>query len=93
MKVFKGDVKKVFKAIIYALLSPSEFFAFRINKAMKGFMINNNILIRTLISRDEIDIERIKKYYKQLYNQDLYATINEKIDGDYRNLLLALVGQ
>ena len=91
--IFKGDVKKVFTVIAYALLSPSEYFAYRINKAMKGFMINNNILIRTLISRDEIDIERIKKYYKQLYNQDLYATINEKIDGDYRNLLLALVGQ
>lgn len=91
--LFKGDVKKVFKAITYALLSPSEYFAYRINKAIKGFMTNNNILMRTLISRDEIDIDRIKKYYKQLYNQDLYTTINEKIDGDYRNLLLALVGQ
>lgn len=91
--LFKGDVKKVFKAITYALLSPSEYFAYRINKAIKGFMTNNNILMRILISRDEIDIDRIKKYYKQLYNQDLYTTINEKIDGDYRNLLLALVGQ
>ena len=75
------------------LLSPSEYFAYRINKAINWFMTNNNILIRALILRDEIDIERIKKYYKQLYNQDLYSIINEKINGNYWNLLLALVGQ
>jgi hypothetical protein len=91
--LFSGDVKKVFKTIIYALLSPSEYFAYRINKAIKGFLTNNNVLIRTLVSRDEIDIGRIKKYYKQLFKKDLYTEINENFTGDYRNLLLALVGK
>ena len=91
--LFSGDVKKVFKTIIYALLSPSEYFAYRINKAIKGFLTNNNVLIRTLVSRDEIDIGRIKKYYKQLFKKDLYTEINENFQGDYRNLLLALIGK
>ena len=92
-RLFSGDVKKIFKAITYALLSPSEYFAYRINKAIKSFMTNDNILIRVIVSRDEIDIERIKRYYKQQFKKDLYTTIQEETSGDYRNLLLALIGK
>ena len=91
--LFSGDTKKVFKAIIYALLSPSEYFAYRINKAIKGFGTNDTILIRVLVSRDEIDISRIKRYYKQLYKKDLYKAVEEDVSGDYRNLLLELIGK
>ena len=92
-KMFSGDVRKVLKAITYALLSPSEYFAYRINKAIKGFGTNDTILIRVLVSRDEIDIQRIKRYYKQLYGKSLYEAIKEDVSGDYGNLLLALIGQ
>ena len=90
--LFSGDSRKVLKAIIYALLSPSEYFAYRINKAVKGFGTNDTILIRVLVSRDEIDIERIKRYYKQLYKKDLYKEVEDDVSGDYRNLLLELIG-
>ena len=91
--LFSGDVKKIFITITYALLSPSEYFAYRINKAINSFMTNNNMLIRVIVSRDEIDIDRIKRYYKQQFEKDLYSTIKEKINGDYRNLLIALIGK
>jgi hypothetical protein len=90
---FSGDVRKVLKAITYALLSPSEYFAYRINKAIKGFGTNDTILIRVLVSRDEIDINRIKRYYKQLYKKELYDAVSDDVSGDYRNLLLALIGK
>jgi len=90
---FSGDVRKVLKAIAYALLSPSEYFAYRINKAIKGFGTNDTILIRVLVSRDEIDINRIKRYYKQLYTKELYDAVSEDVSGDYKNLLLALIGK
>jgi hypothetical protein len=89
--LFSGDVKKVLKTITYSLLSPSEYFAYRINKAITGFTTNDTVLTRVIVSRDEIDIERIKKYYKQLYNEELYTAINNQIKGDYKNLLLALI--
>ena len=92
-KLFSGDIRKAFKAITYALLSPSEYFAYRINKALKSFTINDSNLIRIIVSRDEVDIERIKRYYLQLYHVDLYTGIKEVISGDYRNLLLCLIGQ
>ena len=54
---------------------------------------NDIILIRELVSRDEIDIERIKRYYKQLYKIDLYKTVEKETSGDYKNLFLELIGK
>ena len=90
--LFSGDARRVLKAIVYALLSPSEYFAYRIHKAIKGLGTNDTILIRVLVSRDEIDINRIKRYYKQLYQKELYEAVKEDVSGDYRTLLLELIG-
>ena len=90
---FSGNGRRVLKAIIYSLLSPSEYFAYRINKALKGFITNDNTLIRILVSRDEIDSDRIKRYYHQLYGITLYEHVSQKTSGDYKNLLLSLIGQ
>ena len=89
---FSGNGRRVLKAIIYSLLSSSEYFAYRINKAIKGFITNDNTLIRILVSRDEIDSDRIKRYYYQLYGITLYEHVNQKTSGDYKNLLLSLIG-
>ena len=90
---FSGDFKRALKAIIYSLISPSEYFAYRINKAMKGLGTKDTILIRVIVSRDEIDMYRIKRYYKQLYNIEMYEKIKDDTSGDYRNLLLELIGE
>ena len=90
--LFSGDARRVLKAIVYALLSPSEYFAYRIHKAIKGLGTNDTILIRVLVSRDKIDINRIKRYYKQLYQKELYEAVKEDVSGDYRTLLLELIG-
>ena len=58
---------------------------------LKGFRTNNTILIRVLASRDEIDINRIKRYYKKLYKNELYESVSDDVSGDYRNLLLAFI--
>ena len=90
--LFSGDFKRILKAIIYSLLSPSEYFAYRIHKAVKGIGTKDTILIRVLVSRDEIDIERIKRYYRQLYDKSLYDIIKNETSGDYQNILLELIG-
>ena len=91
--LFSGAVKKVFKTIYYSLLNPNEYFAYRINKAIKAFFTKDKVIIRILVSRDKVDIDKIKNNYKQIFKKDLYSTIKEEIDGDYRNLLLALIGR
>ena len=91
-RLFSGDPRRVLKATLYALLSPSEYFAYRINKSMRGLATKDTILIRVLVSRDEVDIERIKRYYLQQYQTTLYEAIKAQVSGDYQKLLLELVG-
>ena len=89
-KEFHGDSKKAFKAIIYATLSPSEYFATRVNDAIKGWGTKDHLLIRILITRDEIDMPQIKQYYKQLYGKDMVEAIKSDISGDYQKLMIEL---
>ena len=87
---FHGDSKKAFRTIVYATLSPSEYFATRVKDAIKGFGTQDTLLIRILVSRDEIDMPQIKQYYKQLYGKDMVEDIKSDISGDYQKLMVEL---
>jgi annexin A7/11 len=89
-KEFSGDVKKLLKTILYAQISPSEYFASRINDAVRGLGTNEKILSRVIVSRNEIDLPIMKQYYKQLYGKDMVKDIEDDVSGDYKKLLLAL---
>ena len=86
---FSGDIKKLLIAVVYAVISPSEFFATKINKAIKG-ITNDKLLIRILVSRCEIDMKYIKLFYKQLYKKDMIEDIKGNTSGDYQKLLVKL---
>ena len=89
-KEFSGDSKKAFRTIVYATLSPSEYFATRVNDAIKGWGTKDHLLIRILITRDEIDMPQIKQYYKQLYGKDMVQAVKSDISGDYQKLMIEL---
>ena len=89
-KEMKGDSKKAYRTIVYATLSPSEYFATRVNDAIKGFGTKDRILMRVLITRDEVDMPTIKQYYKQLYGKDMVEAIKNDISGDYQKLMVEL---
>ena len=89
-KEFVGDSKKAFKSIVYATLSPSEYFATRVHDALKGLGTKDHLLMRVLITRDEIDMPQIKQYYKQLYGKDMVEAIKTEISGDYEKLMVEL---
>ena len=88
---FKGDAKDLLKSILYSLVSPSEYFATRIKTAIEGFGTDNKTLIRILITRCEVDMNIIKKYYKQLYKKDMIEDIKNDISGDYQKLMIELI--
>ena len=89
-KEFHGNSKKALRSIVYATLSPSEYFATRVNDAIKGWGTQDHLLIRVLITRDEIDMPQIKQYYKQLYGKDMVAAVKSDISGDYQKLMIEL---
>ena len=89
-KEFSGDSKKALRTIVYATLSPSEYFATRVNDAIKGWGTKDHLLIRILITRDEIDMPQIKQYYKQLFGKDMVQAVKSDISGDYQRLMVEL---
>jgi annexin A7/11 len=92
-KEFSGDSKKTLKTIVYATLSPSEYFATRVNYAVKGLGTKDHLLIRVLVSRSETDMPQIKQYYRQLYGKDMVADVKADVSGDYQNLLVSLISK
>ena len=89
---FSGDIKKLLTAVVYAVISPSEFFATKVNKAIKGLGTNDKLLIRIMVTRNEIDMPYIRQYYKQLFKKDMIDDIKGDTSGDYRKLILKLAG-
>ena len=89
-KEFVGNSKKAFRAVVYATLLPSEYFATRVNEAVKGIGTKDHLLMRVLITRDEIDMPQIKECYKKLYGKSMIEAIKDDISGNYRKLMLEL---
>ena len=89
-KEFSGDVKKTLKTIIYANTTPSEYFASRVNEAITSAGQKDELLMRILITRDEVDMPKIKECYKKLYGKDMVESVKEATLGDYKNLLVEL---
>ena len=87
-KEFSGDIKKTLKTIIYANTTPSEYFAQRVNEAITTS--NDELLMRILITRDEVDMPKIKECYKATYGKDMVESVKGATFGDYQNLLVEL---
>ncbi|KAF2721094.1 putative annexin [Polychaeton citri CBS 116435] len=62
-----------------------------LRKAMKGFGTNENVLIQTLAPLDAIQIENVKRAFRQRHNRDLYRDIKSETSGYFRDGLLAIV--
>lgn len=83
--------KKFFDALLYNVINPPELFAKRINEAIKGLGTDTNLLERIIVTRYDIDMFIIKKYYYQFYNATIKDDIIGDTKGDYQKLLLALI--
>eukprot|EP00050_Salpingoeca_kvevrii_P017930 m.69376 g.69376 ORF g.69376 m.69376 type:complete len:60 (+) comp7809_c2_seq1:234-413(+) len=49
-------------------------------------------LIRVVVSRSERDMEEIKPQYVSAYGKTLVKAIKNDCSGDYKHMLIALVG-
>lgn len=90
-KEFSGNMRKIYNTIVYATISPSEYFAKRIYEATKGAGTRDATLIRIIVTRDEIDMGKIKQFYQKLYNKTVHDTIKSECSGTYEKILLELV--
>lgn len=90
---FSGNVENGLKAILQSALNRSAFFAERLYHSMKGAGTDDSTLVRIVVTRSEIDLVQIKQVFSQMYQKSLSTMISGDTSGDYRKLLLAIVGQ
>ena len=91
---FSIEIRKLLRTILYALISPSEYFATRIHDAIDGIGTNEKILTRVLVTRAEIDLPKIKQYYQKLYGKDMIKDIiKDDMSSNYSKLLQAIYNQ
>ncbi|XP_012938085.1 titin homolog [Aplysia californica] len=90
-KASSGDTENAYLALVKASDDEPTFYAERLNQAMKGVGTNDTLLIRTVVSRSEVDLPAIKSKYQQLYKRSLRQDIESDTSGDYKNTLLKIV--
>lgn len=89
-KLNDDDVKIFLQNFIFAILSPSEYFATKLNEAI--IRKNDKIITRILVSRHDIDMEEIKHCYFQLYGKELSKELKDIYSGLYYKVINKLVG-
>ena len=87
---FSGDIQKLLKSVLYALISPSEYFATRIHDAINGKRANAKILNRIIVTRAEIDLTKIKEYYSKLFGKEMMEDIKNNVTDNYKSLLVSI---
>ena len=90
---FSGNEKKLLTVMLYALFSPSEFFAKQIMESIKGIGTDDVKLIRSVITRYSIDMKKVKKYFKKMYNKELLDEVKDDVSGSYGRILEALINK
>lgn len=88
-----GDLKNGMLAVLHAITNKQKYFAERLHWSMKGLGTHDDTLIRLMVSRCDVDMVQIMEEFKRLYGKTLESFIADDTSGDYKNLLLALVGK
>ena len=87
-----NEIQNYVNSLLFLIISPSEYFAKRINSIIKELNddLKIKLLIRILISRSELDLNQIIHYYKVLFNKEIVDDIKENVTGDYQIALIEL---
>jgi len=89
---FSGNLRNGLLAVAKIVINPASYFAQELQACMKGLGTDDNALIRILISRSEIDLELIKAEFLKKYGETLANWVEDDTSGDYRKLLLKIIG-
>ena len=84
------NTKEIIKAIIFAVVMPSQYFAHLLKKSMAGFGTDEETLSRVLVERHEIDMDFIRSYYKLETKRELVDDIIAETSGIYQKITVKL---
>ena len=84
------STKELIKAIIFAVVIPSHYFAHLLKKSIEGIGTDEETLSRVLVTRHEIDMEFIRNYYKAETKRELVDDIKGDTSGNYEKICCKL---
>ncbi|KAM6902235.1 annexin A1-like [Xenentodon cancila] len=87
-----GDIEDCLIAIVKCAWNKPAFFAEKLHLAMKGLGTCEDTLNRILVSRSEVDLQKIVEEYKAMYKISLQEDILNDNKGHYQQVLLGLCG-
>uniref|UniRef100_A0A8C1PJY2 Annexin n=1 Tax=Cyprinus carpio TaxID=7962 RepID=A0A8C1PJY2_CYPCA len=86
-KVLKSDFEEV---VLAMLMTPPEYDAFEMKRAVKGIGTNEAVLNEILGTRSNKEITALKNTYKEVYGELLEENIKSDVKGDLETTLLTL---
>ncbi|XP_067296084.1 annexin A1-like [Pseudorasbora parva] len=78
------------EAVLALLMTPPEYDAFEMKKAMKGLGTNEAVLIEILGTRSNKEITAMKSSFKEVYGKMLEEEIKSEVSGHLETALVAL---
>jgi len=91
-KNIQKEFKMALKSFVQISSRAPQYYAEQLYHSMKGLGTNDRTLIRLVVTRSEVDMVQIKEEFSRMYKQKLEGFIADDTSGDYRKLLMALVG-
>ncbi|XP_048249904.1 annexin A11-like [Haliotis rufescens] len=92
-KETSGHLEQAYLSVVKLVRNTPAFYAELLYKSMKGAGTKDKHLIRLVVSRCEIDMGLIKEEFERNYGKTLASFIKGDTSGDYRKILLGLIGE
>jgi len=90
-KEMSKNLKNSFLTLVRYIQDPITYYSEVLYRSMKGMGTDDRTLIRTVLSRCEIDLGVIKKRFEKLHQKTLDKAIKSETSGDYRKIMLMIV--
>jgi len=90
-KEMSGNMERAFLTLYRYIQDPITYYSEVLYRSMKGMGTDDRTLIRTVLSRCEIDLGAIKEKFQKLHQKSLDKAIKSETSGDYRKIMLAIV--
>nr|CAH8852616.1 unnamed protein product [Trichobilharzia regenti] len=88
----RGSTLDAYLSIIQSIRNRPKYFAEKLVKVLSKRSPDHKTIIRIVVSRSELDMGEVKKEFHSMTGKTLEAYFHDKTKGDYRKILLALVG-
>jgi predicted lipid carrier protein YhbT len=92
IKRLQEDTSGNFKQVISAMfMTPAEYDAYCLYKAMKGIGTNEGVLIEIIGTRNNQEMQMIKNEFQKNYGKSLESWVKSETSGHFRKLLISLI--